>query len=235
MRRYFFNRVAVFLSLGLLAFSLSACGSSEETERKAFIEFLQTRVNNQAGLHLPKLTDADKSKFGQYAAHYDLIVQYNDDLGNIMKPAMEEASGLSGLNSPSDVVNKRALINMVRTKMQEHRKQYEARAAKVNADRAALKQPDDLKPVYEAAFKHTVTDPSGLLTRVFASLDELLAQYEAFGAVLEKNKASIKMSGMTFETEDQKVLDEVNEKLADVQKASSNVMQLQSELFKLMR
>lgn len=235
MRRYLFNRIAVVLSLGLLAFSLSACGSSEESERKAFIEFLQTRINKHSGVRVPKLTEADKEKFGPYAADYQLIIQYNDDAGEIMKPVMESASSLSGMRSPSDVLNKRALITAVRTKLQEQNKKYVERKAKLEADHAALKHPEDLKVVFEAAYNHVITEPGSLMTRTFSNLDKLLATYEDFGAVLEKNKDKIKMSGLSFEAEDQQVIDEINSKVAEVQKASNEVMKLQGEYLKMIR
>ena len=52
---------------------LAGCGGNEGQQRAAFTEFLQTRILDKPGVHLPRLSDEDKAHFGPYADHYAII------------------------------------------------------------------------------------------------------------------------------------------------------------------
>src|SRR5207237_6743168 len=61
----------------LIAFALLGCGDDEATHRKAFIEFLQSRIVAKPGIHVPKLTTEETTAFGDYAKHYAVIADFN--------------------------------------------------------------------------------------------------------------------------------------------------------------
>src|SRR5215208_463914 len=75
----------------LLAIGLVACGDSEATQRKAFIEFLQTRIIGKPGVHVPKLTEQETAAFGAYAGHYAVIADFNAGLDEAVSKPMERA------------------------------------------------------------------------------------------------------------------------------------------------
>jgi Protein of unknown function (DUF3053) len=47
------RRTAVLAALVTLALSIAGCFDQEPAQRKAFIEFLQNRIINKPGLHIP--------------------------------------------------------------------------------------------------------------------------------------------------------------------------------------
>src|SRR5215208_7307017 len=86
--RLSYARVAVVL---LLAAGVIACGDSEATQRKAFIDFLQTRIIAKPGVHVPKLTEQETAAFGPYAGHYAVIADFNAGLDEVVSKPMQRA------------------------------------------------------------------------------------------------------------------------------------------------
>ena len=81
-------RAAVFALLGLV---LAGC-NDEPAERKAFITFLQTRIIDKPGLHVPHLTPEEEKSFGDYAKQYAVITDFNDGLDKSVAGPMAEGS-----------------------------------------------------------------------------------------------------------------------------------------------
>lgn len=67
------SRRAIFF-LVLVGFALSLAGCGEEApQRKAFIQFPQTRIIDKPGLHIPIMSDQDITNFGPYADQYRIM------------------------------------------------------------------------------------------------------------------------------------------------------------------
>ena len=64
---------------------LAACGDKEPEQRAAFTQFLQTRIIDKPGVRVPQLTAEEKS-FGDYAAHYAVITDFNSGMDASVKP-----------------------------------------------------------------------------------------------------------------------------------------------------
>ena len=76
-----------FLLLALaLPLVLAACGSKEPEQRAAFTQFLQTRIVDKPGVRVPKLTEEEKKSFGDYAAQYAVITDFNAAMDASVKP-----------------------------------------------------------------------------------------------------------------------------------------------------
>jgi hypothetical protein len=84
-----------------------------------------------------------------------------------------------------------------------------ARLAKANAERAALKQPDDLKAAHDKTFQKLVTAPTlpfrkstqTLVIRIDASIK--LVDY------INSHRSKLSVSGTQIQAKDQRTLDEV--------------------------
>ena len=101
------RKVFLFLFAGLALLGLSAC-SNEAGERKAFIEFLQTRIVDQPGLRVPKLTDEEQKSLGRYAGQYAVIGDFNDSMGKAFNEASPAIQTMASLSTPQALVQGQA-------------------------------------------------------------------------------------------------------------------------------
>ena len=107
----------------------------------------------------------DEKAFGPYLQHYAIILDFNKDMNASVQDFIAQAIKLGfGPNpaprnieqmaaAPADLTAAKDVID----KMEQG---VETRLAKANADRAAVKQPDDLKAVYDKTFDRLVATPA---------------------------------------------------------------------------
>jgi hypothetical protein len=88
-------------------------------------------------------------------------------------------------------------------------KVIEARLAKVNADRAALKQPDDLKAVYDKTFDKLVTAPTVAMENSAKALSSGIDAALALVNYIDAHRTKLVVSGMQIQAKDQRTLDEL--------------------------
>lgn len=214
---------------------LAACSPSEPDQRKAFITFLQTDVLPRPGARLPR-PDAEKLKsFGEYAGHYAVITRFHDRMNASVATPMQQAIAGGTPRSIEEVVTRKADIAAVRAGFGGMLKGLDEAMAATEAERTALKQPDDLKAVYGAAFDKLVTRPVATFREVFPPTDDAFAAILALADLLEANKAAIKLNGSQIEVRDQALLARVQATMAAMtgkQRAMTEAQQkLRSVLF----
>lgn len=187
-----FRSTILALLAGLL---LAACSPSEADQRKAFIAFLQNEVLSQQGVRLPR-PDAEKQKsFGEYAAHYAIIPRFHEKMNESVAKPMQQALSGTMPRSIEDVVKRKADLASIRSGFGKMREALDAAVADADKERAALKQPDDLAPVFAQAYTKLVTQPAGTFREVFPITDETFASILALADLIESNKAAIKLNG----------------------------------------
>ncbi len=108
-------------ALVILVLILPGCGDDEPTQRKAFIEFLQTRIIDKPGLHVPKLTEEETKKFGDYAKQYAIIADFNERLDQSVAEPMQKAMQNGSIRSLGDVAARHADFVAVRDGMAQFR------------------------------------------------------------------------------------------------------------------
>jgi hypothetical protein len=111
----------------------------------------------------------------------------------------------------------------------------ETRLAKINADRAALKQPDDLKAVYDKTFDRLVIAPTVAMENSIKALDSGIDATLALVNYINAHRAKLVVSGMQIQAKDQRTLDElqplmkayqdVGERFVAAQRQSDRVLQ----------
>lgn len=217
------------LFLASLLVGLSAC-SNEQGERKAFMEFLQTRIVDQPGLRVPKLTAGEQKSLGQYSAQYAIIGDFNDRMGQAFNAASPAIQTMASLSTPQELMNGQARISEARDALAKVKGQLAGELAQTQSARAKLEQPDDLKPVYQAAFDKTVSKPSELMLKVLEQTDGILAEANKFAVFLESNQASLNFVGSQVEVTDPKLLEALNAHLGALNEKRQKLMALQSEL-----
>jgi hypothetical protein len=205
-------RVARFAAFFVLAVGLAACGDSEADQRKAFIEFLQTRIINKSGAHVPRLTADETKSFGPYTDHYALIPNFTDE----MTKAMAGASKISETAAPSslqELLDRRQDVRAMTDAMTEVAAQTHKNLADADAKRSALQQPDDLKPVYAAAYERTVTAPAQqFLATIPIAIDGMQASLR-LADYLDTRRATIKINGSSIQTNDARARTDITQML----------------------
>lgn len=219
-----------FLLLALaLPLVLAACGSKEPEQRAAFTQFLQTRIVDKPGVRVPKLTEEEKKSFGDYAAQYAVITDFNAAMDASVKP-MGNLMQKGAVRSLNDVIARRDDIKTVQTALKDMSEALAKEQAKADAARAQLKQPDDLKVVYDKAYAKTVTVPAETFREVLPQISGTLDSSLKLAEYVEAHKAQIDLSGPMPKVQDPTVLAELNKLLQDLTAQAQKVQQAQTRL-----
>ncbi len=96
-------------ALPLLVLSaLSACGDDDAAQRKAFIAFLQTRIVDKPGIHVPHPTADESKAWGSYASQYAIITGFNDALSEHVTAPTSRAVSRGAVTSLQDLIARRS-------------------------------------------------------------------------------------------------------------------------------
>jgi hypothetical protein len=194
----------------LLAVFVAGC-DNEPAQRKAFIEFLQARIIDKPGLHVPHLTPDEAKSFGPYADQYAIITDFNDRLDRSVAAPMQEAISRGAVHSIDEVVTRHADFVAARDGIAQLRGAIEKQLAAADAAHAALKQPDDLKPVFDKAYERDVTIPAKAFSDIFPDLSQALTAIVDLGDFIEQHKDKVKFNGSsTLQTVDPALQPQLN-------------------------
>jgi len=226
MKSLFRPFVALIAALPLV---LAACGDKEPEQRAAFTQFLQTRIVDKPGVRVPKLTDEEKKSFGDYAAQYAVITDFNAGMDASVKPL----SGImqkGAMRSLNDIVSRRDDLKTVQAALNDMNTSLKEQQAKADAARAQLKQPEDLKVVYDKAYEKTVSLPADTFRDVLPQLNATFDRSLKIADYVEAHKSQIEISGPIVKVKDPAVQDELNKLLQDLNTQAKQVQQAQTRL-----
>lgn len=221
-------RPFVLLALAL-PLALTACGNKEPEQRAAFTQFLQTRIVDKPGVRVPQLTEEEKKSFGDYAAQYAVITDFNAGMDASVKP-MGNLMQKGAVRSLNDVVARRDDLKTVQTALKDMGEALAKEQAKADAARAQLKQPDDLKAVYDKAYAKTVTVPADTFREVLPQISGTLDSSLKLAEYVEAHKTQIDLTGPTPRVQDPAVLAELNKLLQELTAQAQKVQQAQTRL-----
>ena len=225
-------RLRALLLMTMLAFALglAGCGNKEAAQRTAFIEFLQTRVLDKPGVRVPKPTDEQKAAFGDYASHYAVIVDFNQGMSQSVSQPMSGIVQRGALSSIADLVARRDDLKLAQEGIGALRAALDQHLAKADAAHAALKQPEDLKAVYDKAYDRTVTQPATAFKEVFPALDAVFSGALKTADYIQQNQSKIVASGTQMQVSDPvvqaqlaRMLDELNRNGAAINEAQRKI------------
>lgn len=221
-----------FLTL-LLGVVLAGC-SSEASDRKTFIEFLQTRIIDKPGLNVPRLTAQEEKSFGQYGQHFAVIRDFNGALDTKVATPMGALMSKGMPRNIAELMNRRADLAAMKTITTTLRTSIDTELGKADAARAALKQPADLKVVYDKAYARTVTEPAASVKQVLPAVEDVLASAEKLAAHLDANKASVEIKGSSIAISDPAVLAQANVLMTQMGEKSEAIMAAQRKMTSLL-
>jgi hypothetical protein len=220
------------LALGL---ALAGCGDKEATQRAAFVTFLQTRVLDRPGVRVPQPTEEQKKSFGPYASHYAVITEFNEGMNQSVSKPMNEIMSRGALRSIADVVARRDDLKVAREGIVTLRKALDTQLAKADAARGQLKQPPDLKTVFDQAYERTVTQPAATFTEVFPALDAVFEGAIKVADYIAQNKSKISVNGAQVTVMDPAVQKELNAMLQQLNAHSAAIATAQRKLQAMVR
>jgi Protein of unknown function (DUF3053) len=199
-------------ALFICALALSACGDPEPDQRKAFIAFLQVRIVVPPGAHVPRPSTEEQKAFGPYNEHYEVISGFNAEINKALIGPYQIAQ-TQAPRSIADLVARRAEVADMAKKMTDMAAEMRRVLAATDVKRAALKQPDDLKRVYDMAYERAVQAPAqSFLATIPVAVDGLNASSK-LADYLDKNRATVKVSGSTIDTRNDRARAEINQLL----------------------
>ncbi|MDQ0082553.1 hypothetical protein J2W35_002912 [Variovorax boronicumulans] len=233
--RTFIQRLGALSLLMVFSFALVACGNKEAEQRKAFTTFLQTRVLDKPGLRVPVPNEEEKTSFGDYAKHYAVITDFNEGMNKSVSQPMTQIMAKGALRSIADLPARRDDLKAAKDGLTALRTALDQQTAKADAAHAQLKQPDDLKQIYDKAFDKTVTAPATTFKEVFPALDTVFNGALAIGDFMEKNKSKIQVAGSSVTVTDPAVQAELNKMLQQLNGQSAAINAAQQKMQAMVR
>jgi len=189
------RRVFAFASLLLVTLGTAACGDDEPKQRQAFMAFLQSRVLDRPGLHIPVMSDKDIADFGPYADHYRVLNGFHHRLDNTVSKDLQRAQQLGTPRSLEELRSRRSAIPIVASAMAKLRAELDKAEGDADSARKALKQPPDLKAVYDKAYERMVERPARFFREMMPVVDAMLPAIGALAAFLDDNRDTIELKG----------------------------------------
>lgn len=217
----------------LLATMLAACGDKEPEQRAAFMQFLQTRLIDKPGVRVPKLTDEEKKSLGGYAEHYAVITEFSSGMDTSIKP-LGSLIQKARLRSLGDIIAHREDLEMVRTAANNIATVLNTQQSRADAARGQLRQPDDLKKVYDKAYDKTVTLPASTYREVLPQINATIDSSLKIIDYVNQHKAQIEISGSAVRVNDPAVQENLNALLQDLNTQARSTQQAQARVQAIM-
>jgi len=225
------KHVRSLLILWLLgvAITLTGCGR-ELQQRQAFITFLQKEViPRNSGILIP--TKAMRKKFGEYASHYDVIIDFNKAMQEkIGRPLDKLQREFSEAMKPEATVKARtAATTKYRESLQEIEKTLDDELAVAEGRINQLVQPSELKTVYTQAVDKHVRFPAKALKAMIPATREMLDKNLALLEFVGANKGKIEIRDGMIQVKDRSTLARLNEMQADIAKMAQSIQAQHTE------
>jgi Protein of unknown function (DUF3053) len=117
---------------------------------------------------------------------------------------------LPKMRSAQDLIDKRAEVRLAAEHIGESMKEMDLKFAATIKARDALKQPDDLKTVYDTAFDKIVTKPVQGFREATPLAQQIAVAAANFGDYMAAHRDTVKIVGTSPQATDRKTQIEVN-------------------------
>jgi len=227
-----------YAALALLAVMggvlLAGCGDPEPEQRKAFIKFLQAHVLDPAGMVVPEPSVEDKQAFGPYIDHYAVITKFHDTMGG-NNDQLKAMAAKGAVQSVKDLIARREELNTLSGEMAKLETTFNSAVSTADAAKAQLKQPDDLKVVYDKAYDRTISAFAKIMKDFLPIARDLYAAEVDLADYVAQHKGELKINGAMVMTEAPKLQTEFNAKVQAIQAKAQTMRDVQQKLRALRR
>lgn len=189
----------------LMVVSLSGCFDKEGDQRKAFIDFLQNTVM-RSGERLPTLTADQKKQFGPFVSDYAILYGYSQQVNQAMDSGLRPVvDSVNAIRVPQDYVTQSGPLREMNGSLGVLAQQLQNAKLQADAAHSALKQSDDLKPVFDQAFTKVVTTPADALQPLIPAAQTFTQQLVMVGDYIAQQgtQVSFVANGIQFPTSQQ--------------------------------
>lgn len=222
-----------FIMLALIL-ALSGCGDKEPTQRKAFIDFLQTRILNLQTIAVPQLTEKERKDFGKYSDHYGLITDFHSQMNEEMNGSLGPVfASLNETVTVDKLLEKRDELQKMAESSKNWREKLVVLRKQADTRHAALKQPDDLKKVYDQAYEKVVVQPSAVAEQAFTLLPKVLTLVVAKADFIKAQGKNVTISGNRLQFDKQATLDKYNAIQQQLVPLNAELIKLSAEMQKM--
>jgi hypothetical protein len=202
-------------------------------ERKAFVKFLE-EINHRSGVHFLRPKPEEERDFGRYLRHCTVINDLNKDLTATSDDYNERLEKLDiGLDNPArsieQMVARRQYFPVITEETAKFVQTIETRVAKVNAERGALQQPDELKAVYTTVFDKLITALARAMVNSNKALIEITDSSMRLVDYVSDHRGKLTVSGTQFRTDDAKIQAAVNALIKEHQDVDKRIQDSQRE------
>jgi len=199
---------------GAVSLAFAGCGNSEEQQAKAFADFLDHRILEKPGLHVPDLSEEERASFGRFAQDYGIVRGFQDDLDASVKDYALRLHPVPPNASLGDLAKYKPDLMAVREWMVKIEGALDGALARAQAARAALKQPDILKSRFDQVFERTVVTPHKVMHEIIPPSRDLLDAEIAIADFMIAHKADIATVGTQLQVSKPEVRNELQRLLA---------------------
>ncbi|CAK7028965.1 MAG: hypothetical protein DELT_02699 [Desulfovibrio sp.] len=211
------------LILALLILAVAGCGGNEPEERKAFIALLQDKVLQKQGIAIEPLSREEAKAIGKYGKHYALLENFQKDM------ARETAKNAKDLLSLAEMENLAAVAkaeNSLKKAAKDALALRETTAAlqtKTEKAKAELKTPEDLAPVFDAAYKKIVTGPAEAAENAFTAVHAVFAATLDLISFINTNNRDMEIADTAINVKNPGLMDDLNAKMSAVREKSAEL------------
>ena len=186
----------------LMVVTLSGCFDKEGDQRKAFIDFLQNTAM-RSGDRLPTLTSEQKKQFGSLVSDYAILYGFSQQMNQAMdqgiKPVVDT---VNGIRAPQDYLTQRNTLRQENGALNVLGQQVENAKMQADSALATLKQPEELKVVFDKVYAKVVTHPAEAIAPLIPAAQSLTQQLMQVGDYIaeQDGKVSFNAGGVQFPT-----------------------------------
>lgn len=217
----------LMLPLMLATLIMASCGDKEPAQRKAFIDFLQTRILAKQTVSVPQLTKEERDQFGPYSDDYLLITDFHQQMSNEMNASLGPVfAGLNETITVGKLLEKRDDLQKMVESSANWREKLVVLRKQADTRHSALKQPADLKVVYDQAYEKVVVQPSEVAEQAFTLLPKVLTLVIAKADFIKSQGKNVTITGNKLQFDKQATLDKYNA-------IQQQLLPLNAELIKL--
>ncbi len=180
---------------------LTGCSDPEPRHRSAFILFLQTEIINKSRVNLPTLTPEKQESMGKYFQYYQLLTSFNQQLKTAFTPLEQSIRAIKPMNTVAQLIEQQQPINEVLENIKTTQQALDKLVESSKTTYDALALPEDVKKVFDEAFKKVVTNEIQtakqvlpLMSNVYTSMQNVINFVKSKGDTVSVNNASIQFS-----------------------------------------